>query len=140
MHTYDAPRRRQSLQPVPHARPAQDPQSGPSATPIYDALYAEWVRCFRALPGDRHGEEELAFTAFGNLAHGTGGYGSSSYTSSTSSFSSYSAGAYSARHGGVTPGHTTTATAVWQPVGRQQEGTGMHHVPAALPPAPRRGL
>ncbi|MET9125359.1 hypothetical protein [Streptomyces sp. NPDC004528] len=140
MHTYDAPRRRQSLQPVPHARPAQEPQSGPSATPIYDALYAEWVRCFRALPGDRHGEEELAFTAFGNLAHGTGGYGSSSYTSSTSSFSSYSAGAYSARHGGVTPGHTTTATAVWQPVGRQQEGTGMHHVPAALPPAPRRGL
>lgn len=35
-----------------------------SATPIYDALYAEYRRLFRALPGDRTGEEELEFTAF----------------------------------------------------------------------------
>lgn len=123
MHTYDAPRR-PPFQSIPAARSAQDPPGAPSATPIYDALYAEWVRCFRALPGDRHGEEELGFTAFGSLAHGSSAYGGSSYTSS---YSSYSAGAHSARHG------------VWQPVGRLHS-TGLHHIPAALPPAPRRGL
>ncbi|MCT2588958.1 hypothetical protein LHJ74_03240 [Streptomyces sp. N2-109] len=42
-----------------------------SATPIYDSLYAEYQRLFRALPGDRSGEEELAFERF-NTVHGTG--------------------------------------------------------------------
>ncbi|MFD4526445.1 hypothetical protein ACFWP7_21460 [Streptomyces sp. NPDC058470] len=122
MHTYDVPRR-QPYQPVPVARPAQDPPGGPSATPIYDALYAEWVRSFRALPGDRHGEEELGFAAFGNLPQSTNSFSS---FSSYGSYSSYSAGAYSARQ------HTS---------GRQQQhSTAMHHVPAALPPAPRRGI
>ncbi len=37
----------------------------PSATPIFDALYSEFRRLFRALPGDRCGEEDLSFTAFG---------------------------------------------------------------------------
>jgi hypothetical protein len=86
VHTYDAFHR----------------QGGPSATPIYDALYAEYVRSFRALPGDRSGEEQLGFTAFRHIPRGRGSY------------SAYSAGAHSAR-------------------------LGMHHVPAALPPAPRRG-
>ena len=36
-----------------------------SATPIYDRLYAEYRRLFRALPGDRSGEEELRFEGFG---------------------------------------------------------------------------
>ncbi|WP_405878815.1 hypothetical protein OG762_09360 [Streptomyces sp. NBC_01136] len=135
MHTYDAPRR-QPFHPIPAARSAQDPPGAPSATPIYDALYAEWVRSFRALPGDRHGEEELGFTAFGSLTHGSGAYASSAYASS---YSSYSAGAYSARNGGSQQGHTTAATAIWQPVARQH-GTGLHPIPAALPPAPRRGL
>ncbi|MDT0381864.1 hypothetical protein RM572_24175 [Streptomyces sp. DSM 42041] len=35
-----------------------------SATPIYDALYAEYQRLFRALPGDRTGEEEMRFERF----------------------------------------------------------------------------
>ncbi|MEV4435667.1 hypothetical protein [Streptomyces sp. NPDC049555] len=43
-----------------------------SVTPIYDALCAEYRRSFRALPGDRSGEEELAFKAFGPHR---GGYG-----------------------------------------------------------------
>jgi hypothetical protein len=34
-----------------------------STTPIYDALYAEYRRQFRALPGDRTGEEELGLEA-----------------------------------------------------------------------------
>jgi hypothetical protein len=40
-----------------------------SATPIYDALYAEYQRLFRTLPGDRAGEEELRFEYFDRV-HG----------------------------------------------------------------------
>ncbi|WP_443078740.1 hypothetical protein [Streptomyces sp. NBC_01497] len=54
-------------------RPAQDLVDGYSTTPIYDALYSEYLRSFRALPGDRSGEENLGFTAFGIGARG--GYG-----------------------------------------------------------------
>ncbi|NUS15152.1 MAG: hypothetical protein HOY69_27775 [Streptomyces sp.] len=40
-------------------------RSGGSATPIYDALYSEYRRLFRTLPGDRTGEEALQFGSFG---------------------------------------------------------------------------
>ena len=73
MHAYDVPRR-QSFTPIPSARSAQDSQGGPSATPIYDALYAEYVKSFRALPGDRSGEEKLGFSAVGISPHGSGSY------------------------------------------------------------------
>ena len=72
-------------------RPAQD-SSGHSATPIYDALYAEFRRSFRALPGDRSGEEELGFTAFGTVQNASGRPASRS---------------------------RGTGTGVWQPVARQ---------------------
>ncbi|MFG2313031.1 hypothetical protein ACGFS9_30830 [Streptomyces sp. NPDC048566] len=148
MHTYDVPSRRpfQPVPPsgaplplasgseVPASRSARNTSTGPSATPIYDALYAEWVRSFRALPGDRHGEEQLGFTAFGSLARGSNSY---SPSGPYSSYSSYSAGAQTARQLAAQNGQG--ATAVWQAGGRQP-GTGMHHIPAALPPAPRRGL
>ncbi|MFF0436050.1 hypothetical protein ACFYU9_28055 [Streptomyces sp. NPDC004327] len=39
--------------------------AGSSATPIYDALYSEFRRSFRTLPGDRSGEEDVVFRAFG---------------------------------------------------------------------------
>jgi hypothetical protein len=129
VYAYDVPRR-QSYQPIPSARSAQDYLSGPSATPIYDALYAEYVKSFRTLPGDRSGEEELGFTAFGNIPHSTGAYGGTGTYgghrpgSFSSSYSAYSAGAYSARQ-----------QSQWQRVGQVgQQGTRMHHVPAALPP------
>ncbi|WP_189858592.1 hypothetical protein [Streptomyces poonensis] len=161
MHAYDVPRR-QSYQPIPSMRPAQDPSGPPSATPIYDALYAEWVRSFRALPGDRHGEEELGFTAFGIAPYLGGTYGSySTGAYSTGAYSTGSAGStgsYDGRHGTAAyatgrlatqhgtrreaqPGPTSQATSVWQPVGRMPTGhTGTHHFPAAaLPPGPRRG-
>ncbi|MEU3489223.1 hypothetical protein [Streptomyces massasporeus] len=130
MHAYDVPRRH-SFSPIPSARSAQDSQGGPSATPIYDALYAEYVKSFRALPGDRSGEEKLGFTAFGNTPHGSGSYGGGSYGSS---YSAYSAGAQSARHAaGQQP--------QWQRVGTiGSHGTGMHHVPAGLPPGRRGGV
>ncbi|RKN43729.1 hypothetical protein [Streptomyces hoynatensis] len=67
------------------------PYEGPtaSATPIYDSLCAEYRRLFRALPGDRSGEEELRFVAFGTI-HGVG-YGSW--------------GDYDRRHGGYGYGY-----------------------------------
>jgi hypothetical protein len=37
---------------------------GGTGTPIYDALYSEYRRLFRTLPGDRSGEESLAFNSF----------------------------------------------------------------------------
>jgi hypothetical protein len=137
VHAYDVPRR-QSYPSIPSARAAQDPPGGPSATPIYDALYAEYVKSFRALPGDRSGEEELGFTAFGNIPHGTGSYTGHRPGSFSSSYSAYSAGAHTGRSG-------TGQQSQWQRVGQvgqvgQQHDPDMQHVPAALPPGPRRGV
>ncbi|MFJ3305831.1 hypothetical protein ACIPSA_22405 [Streptomyces sp. NPDC086549] len=137
MHAYDVPPRRPSFSSIPAARAGQETPGGSSATPIYDTLYAEWVRSFRTLPGDRSGEEELEFTAFGIAPHSTGPHGTGAYgtvSHGSSSYSAYSAGAYSARHG------TGQQQAQWQRVGMiGRQDTGMHHVPAALPPGPRRG-
>lgn len=82
VHTYDSA----SLSPyqnhIPGMRPSREASAhrGPamfhppgSGTPIYDALYAEYRRSFRALPGDRTGEEDLAFTPFGT-GQGHGGW------------------------------------------------------------------
>lgn len=146
MHIYDVPGHR-PFQPVPPSgsphrpsrevaasRPVHDHHpGGPSATPIYDALYAEWIRSFRTLPGDRHGEEHLEFKAFGLLGRGSNSFSSSGL------YSSYSAGAQTTRQIAAQHGHTSMTTAVWQ-TGTRQHGTGTQHVPAALPPAPRRGV
>jgi hypothetical protein len=140
VHAYDVPRSRQPYQSIPSSRSAQDSPGGPSATPIYDRLYSEWVKTFRSLPGDRSGEEELGFTAFGHSPHSTGSFSGGSFGGGSlggGSYSAYSAGAYSARQ-----------QSQWQRVGQlgqlgqqQQHGhTGMHHIPAALPPGPRRGI
>ncbi|MET7937670.1 hypothetical protein [Streptomyces sp. NPDC005322] len=69
-------------------RPALEASADPwrqTATPIYDALYAEYRRLFRALPGDRSDEEDMGFVAFSAIGqprgltsggHGrTSGYG-----------------------------------------------------------------
>lgn len=160
MHTYDVPRR-QSYQSIPSTRSAQDYSSGPSVTPIYDALYAEYGKSFRSLPGDRSGEDELDFAAFGTNPNGLAPYGGS-FGSNSGSYSAYSAGALSARNGGQGSGQgggqqsvwqrvgqpdaqqrqsapsPPTPTAVW-PTGGRQHYTGMTHIPAALPPGPRRG-
>lgn len=162
MHTYDVPRRQPY--PIPSARAAQDSQGGPSATPIYDALYAEYVKSFRSLPGDRSGEDELGFTAFGNMPHGTGTYAVPRPGSFSSSYSAYSAGAQSARLGqpsqspspspsqeqvqgqGQVQGQEQSQAPQWQRIGplgqtgRPHPPTGTHRVPAALPPARRRSV
>jgi hypothetical protein len=127
VHAYDVPRR-QVPPPIPSARAAHE--GGPSATPIYDKLYAEYVKTFRSLPGDRSGEEGLGFTAFGTSPHGTGSYGSQHSGSQGSSYSAYSAGASSARH-------RTGQQSQWQRVGHLGQHGTMTHVPAALPPGTR---
>ncbi|WP_433548340.1 hypothetical protein ACQPZG_27235 [Streptomyces sp. CA-294286] len=112
-------------------RPSQEPQPHPTSyTPIYDALYSEYRRSFRALPGDRSGEEDLGFTAFGTgmgLHHG------------------HRVGSGLPAHpqpGQHQTGHYVAPYSTWQNLhtqhgqGRQHPG---NHVPAALPPGPRRG-
>jgi hypothetical protein len=63
VQTYDEFSRAPYQHQIPPMRAPQDPVAG-SDTPIYDALYSEYRRLFRALPGDRTGEEELRFEAF----------------------------------------------------------------------------
>jgi hypothetical protein len=56
-------------------RPARERIDGQSPTPIYDALYAEYRRAFKALPGDRSGEEDLGFKSFAEPTEFTGSTG-----------------------------------------------------------------
>lgn len=69
MHTFDASAPRSPYQrAIPGMRSAQEHASG-SGTPIYDALYSEYRRLFRTLPGDRSGEEQLEFKGFAAAWH-----------------------------------------------------------------------
>ncbi|NJQ01328.1 hypothetical protein [Streptomyces zingiberis] len=68
MHSYEPAARLPYTPYVSGSLPAYPAPRGAgqqSPTPIYDTLYAEYRRAFRALPGDRLGEEDLAFTPFG---------------------------------------------------------------------------
>lgn len=93
-------------------RPAREAMPTHSPTPIYDALYSEFRRAFRALPGDRSGEEDLDFRAFGTGLHSSRGGPSS---------------------------HTSHPGAGWQPYPMSRPHSANHQL-AALPPAPRRGI
>ncbi|WP_153882768.1 hypothetical protein [Streptomyces sp. CB01881] len=68
MYSYDvsASHRRSTTVPraIPGMRPSYDAEHPHSTTPIYDELYSEYRRLFRALPGDRSGEENLEFAGF----------------------------------------------------------------------------
>ncbi|GGV52876.1 hypothetical protein GCM10010245_83380 [Streptomyces spectabilis] len=130
MHVYDATHHRPYASPIPSMRSAQDTTGAFSATPIYDALYTEYLRAFRALPGDRTGEEELRFTGFG-----PGPYGNAA---------PYGAVRHDPRH---TPRHDPrhdprhnafNVARYGQPTQVDHHGYG-HLFPAALPPGPRRG-
>ncbi|MGP3967586.1 hypothetical protein [Streptomyces sp. 6N223] len=118
-----------------------------SATPIYDSLYAEYRRLFRALPGDRTGEEELRFTGF-EPAHGGGGAtvggaggwqgyvrhfeASATATAPASAFAGHAHGAHGG-HGAHTsmPGHHPHPGYA----GHYGYGGQSRALPAALPPA-----
>lgn len=137
MHSYDSSRAPSYPSTVPAMRPARDRDPAPavSHTPIYDTLYSEYLRAFRTLPGDRTGEEDHGFTAFS--------YGGS-YTSGTSYGSGWSGSAWQ-RVDGWQPSYTPQPQPAYSYAGSpgytdgRQHQTGMTHIPAALPPAPRRG-
>ncbi|MEU6994262.1 hypothetical protein ABZ953_26865 [Streptomyces sp. NPDC046465] len=98
-------------------RTAQDTTGSHSATPIYDTLYSEYLRAFRALPGDRSGEEDMGFIGFG-----TGPYG----------YQHRADGRHDQRYGSY--GQFQVAR-----YGQHEHyATGHHQFPAALPPGPRR--
>ncbi|WP_309053049.1 hypothetical protein [Streptomyces sp.] len=104
-------------------RPAHDGAAGPSATPIFDALYSEYRRSFRTLPGDRSGEEELRFRAFGTVTS-TGLYGQGyGYTQGARTGQAYGQGGRPAAHPTAWSATQHTYTVAPQ---------------AALPPGPRR--
>lgn len=137
MHAYDAPRRQPfPLVPAP-VRSVRDFTGGPSATPIYDALYAEYVKSFRSLPGDRSGEEKLGFTTFENGPRATDphvGHGSGTFSGSVGAES------YGAHDPGVSDARRGEG---WQSQWQRVPAVGLHavrrtHAPTALPPAPRR--
>ena len=133
VHSYDPSHQRPS--PIPAMRPSQDPSGGPSQTPIYDALYSEYRRSFRALPGDRSGEEHLGLQGFG-----AGFFGSRAPLSIHSAHSGHTAGAATTSsttaaasgHGSGSSGHTGSLGS-WQRVGRHAGRVQ----PAALPPGSR---
>ncbi|MCX4732976.1 hypothetical protein [Streptomyces sp. NBC_01363] len=121
-------------------RPSQDPSGGQSHTPIYDALYSEYRRSFRALPGDRSGEENLGFMAFGTGLFGSrlplGGH--SGHSAGFSTGLAVTGGATGHGSGSGTGTGTGTGThsgglGSWQRVGRHSGRTQ----PAALPPGSR---
>ncbi|WP_052441568.1 hypothetical protein [Streptacidiphilus anmyonensis] len=51
---------------IPAMRPAFE-RGAERDTPIYDALYAEFRRLFRSLPGDRTGEENFKLPYFADF-------------------------------------------------------------------------
>ncbi|MFE2547666.1 hypothetical protein ACFXGI_03820 [Streptomyces sp. NPDC059355] len=120
-----------------------------SHTPIYDTLYSEYLRAFRALPGDRTGEEDLGFTTFsyagGGAPYGGGSYGSGWNGSAwqtdpwPASYAPAPQPSYAYAYAGSAAGGGDHGAADSAYAGGRQHHTGMHHIPAALPPAPRRG-
>ncbi|WNO75441.1 MULTISPECIES: hypothetical protein [unclassified Streptomyces] len=112
MHTYDPSRQPYTSQ-IPSMRPAREASGSP--TPIYDALYSEYRRSFRTLPGDRSGEEDLGFKAFGTGLSSSRGSG-------------FAAAAQPVHPGGGWPPYPGSSA------------HGGNPYPAALPPAPRRGI
>ncbi|MEU3063672.1 hypothetical protein AB0P12_30995 [Streptomyces subrutilus] len=140
MHSYDSSRAPSSPGTIAPVRAVRDLDGLPAAashTPIYDALYSEYLRSFRSLPGDRSGEENLGFTSFSYGSGYTGGpYGGWSGPSWQSADAWQPAYVPQPPHQ-PEPAYSYAGGAAYAS-GRQHQ-TGMTHIPAALPPAPRRG-
>lgn len=105
---------------------APDRRQHVSPTPIYDALCVEYRKSFRALPGDRMGEEDLGFVAFsalGRLDHRDRHDQTDQHTQP-----------------GQHRGFMNTGQGHAGGRGDREPGGGRHrvHLPA-LPPAPRDG-
>nr|WP_234310949.1 hypothetical protein [Streptomyces alboflavus] len=135
MHAYDPSPHRPYQSPIPSMRTAQDASGAHSATPIYDALYSEYMRAFRALPGDRTGEEELRFNAFGTAPYGAQHGGMRHDPRYEQRHPARHDPRYDPRHD---PRHSPFHVARYgQPSQADHTGYGQLF-PAALPPGPRR--
>ena len=143
VHTYDVPRRQSYQVRSPSMRPAQDSSGGPSATPIYDALYAEYGQVLPDPAGRPHGEEDLGFTAFGSHPARLGVRRLVQLVGLVQRLQRGGT-APSSRGGGPrrAAGHARAHHARRRPSGSRARaeptGTGMHHIPAALPPGAAR--
>lgn len=141
---YDPPARSRYHAHIPAMRPAQETlgeHRRPSATPIYDALYAEYRRLFRALPGDRSDEEDLGFTAFSAIGQPgqprgltSGGHGHTGGYPGPATAHGHAGGHGHPGGHGHTGGHPGGHTGGWEPAGRHHRG----YLPA-LPPGQRDG-
>jgi len=134
---------------IPNMRPSYDAEHPVSATPIYDTLYSEYRRMFRALPGDRSGEEGMKFTGFAvrepqpsasPARETTDRTGALAYPQQQQSFETYAGQAAGAPQ--FMPAQTTTAQANGQGwvatgyLGAPGGGTsgGRHRSVLSLPP------
>ncbi|WP_030205262.1 hypothetical protein [Streptomyces sp. NRRL S-87] len=150
MHSYDASRPQSYQSHIPSMRPPRERDfPGGSHTPIYDALCSEYQRAFRALPGDRTGEEDLGFAGFGALT--SSGLAGSAWDpwQSWNAWGTDRSGAdargsdswqqvpsYAGQGGGPYP----AGSAGYGAARPHQAATHVPAaLPAALPPAPRRG-
>ncbi|MFI8105730.1 hypothetical protein [Streptomyces sp. NPDC086023] len=144
MHSYETSRQQShGYGHVPAMRPAREREPhGGSHTPIYDALCSEYLRAFRALPGDRTGEEDLGFAGFGALT--SGGF-LSSYAEPWTPWGDRPGDRPGDRYGDrpgdgwQVPSYAGGHGSAYAYAGGRQHQSGTH-VPAALPPAPRRGV
>ncbi|MFI6684685.1 hypothetical protein [Streptomyces sp. NPDC050485] len=132
VHSYDPSRETYQSQ-IPAMRSPSDVSGTHSPTPIYDALYSEYRRSFRALPGDRSGEEDLDFRGFGGFA----GLSTGTYGGRIGHQTSHHSG-HQTQHFPVTYAGNWHVHPAMHAHGRQY--TGHHQLPAALPPVARRGL
>ncbi|MFE9253321.1 hypothetical protein [Streptomyces sp. NPDC007088] len=128
-------------------RPAQTPP-GPSPTPIYDALYAEYRKLFRTVPGDRGGEDELGLPLFGSQgqglsrsSHAAGRYGPGAPGAAPRAASGAHRGPSDTESGHGSPAAPGPHTGYgWGQQPAPQPGWPRRSGPrAALPPAPRGG-
>ncbi|MFF9651534.1 hypothetical protein [Streptomyces sp. NPDC014622] len=119
-------------------RPSREPSGGQSPTPIYDALYSEYRRSFRALPGDRSGEENLGFVAFGlGLLGGRAPLNGHSSGHPAGLSTGLSVHSVSSAHGGSTGRHGGAASPTGGPAAWQRVGRHSGRAQAALPPGSR---
>ncbi|MEY9997928.1 hypothetical protein ABIE67_010047 [Streptomyces sp. V4I8] len=127
MHAYDHPHD-QSYRSLPFLSPPRSFAQSSQTTPIYDALYAEWVDSFRTTPGDRSGEGALVPAAFGSNPHNASPVAADAHEPYGNSHNAYDVKGYGTHNSAGREGH-------WQRVASLgQHSPEMRHIPAELPP------
>ncbi|WP_329568860.1 hypothetical protein [Kitasatospora sp. NBC_01266] len=106
----------------------------PTPTPIYDELYSEYRRLFRALPGDRTGEEDMRFTGFAVRDRPYGGGGGDDYRNGRDGYGAPAQQQPFAGYTGQLPGAPQFVPAQQAPQhATQQHATQQHPTQQHLP-------